>query len=415
MPEFPTPQALLGDLVSMKSYTAQGQSDIVEYIRHFNQRWDLGELNVHEFPESAKLSSKKDPKPRNITIDIGEGTEETVIFHGHFDTVPPEDYPKDFDRKPHELTLNEKGDVAYGLGTYDMLGGVASYLLAAKDLQVATHRKVRILLVWGEENQSEGTHAALHPENDLVGDASCLVSTEIPVGGELGDDPKLYIGRPGRIGLDMTIKGEAMHSNKVQRSMMGALTKVRNAVAILALKDLRFEEHQDDPHSLLPESSVMPGISSTNNPRSLSVVSRESTALNVFYSNPNLDYASIQRIVYDEIQRVLSDENFTLNREKGRVLPFTQPWLEDVQNPFVQIAQEYASKAYNRPVELSGARGVADEPIIVHHKNIPAVCFPPMGTGEHTRYECVNLPSIEYRVVPFLRDIAAHQGLLVEQ
>ena len=93
-----------------------------------------------------------------------------------------------------------------------MLGGVAAMLEAAHTMRVATRRNVRMLLVDLEEDQSQGTHAAMHPAHDLVEGATCVVSTEIPVGATLNDRANLYIGRTGRVGLPLTVFGPAMHT-----------------------------------------------------------------------------------------------------------------------------------------------------------------------------------------------------------
>ncbi len=411
--EFPSTQDVLGELIAVKSFTQQGQVNMVNVIKQMNDRWIHGDLKIHEFPTGASFADQ-DPRPRNITIDFGDGEEELVIFHGHFDTVPPPEEYKGFKRNPHELIVDERNsDIVYGLGAYDMLGGVTAYLKAARELQVATHRKIRILLVWGEENQSEGTHAALHPDNDLLDGASCVVSTEIPVKGQLEDPPAIYIGRQGRVGLDVTIEGPSTHSGGVTHEMLDGLSWTRDAKAKLALNGFRFSEHPYD--AKLGKPILVPGRWGSINPQALSVVTEGRFQINAFYTDPELTKTEIQHMVREAIRSALGDDNFTVKFEKRHSeIPFTKPWLETEDSPFVRNAHMLAGEVYNQPVAIKAAKPVADEAIIAHAKHIPAIVFPPLGTGEHTRNECVSVGSIDYRVIPFLKKIASFPGKLTE-
>jgi hypothetical protein len=412
MPEFPSVREILGMLVEKRSYTPRGQRDIAEEIVQFANRWSLGDARLVEFPPAAKFAEKS-PKPCNVTIDIGQGSDECVVFLGHFDKVPPTDYPSDFERNPDQLIQDEEHhDICYGLGSYDMLAGCAAYLAAARDLQVATHRRIRILLVWGEENQSEGTHAALHSSQDLLEGASCAISTEVPVGAELGDHANLYIGRPGRVGLQLRVQGPTMHSGRVRREILHTLAPHRDAMVTLALEQLRFPEHPNDPLHLMPESLCVPDEWRSKRPHSLTVPSEGIKNYDVLFTHPGLDPTAIHSIVHRAVRGALGDDNFTLLLEPDRELPFTKPWLEEPHYTIVRHGLRYASEVYNKDATLKAGRGVADEAIVVHSKHIPAISFPPEGTGEHTRNERVRISSVEQRVVPFLQKIAAHDGLL---
>lgn len=412
MPAFPSTREILGELVGFRSYTPPGRRAIAEYIAQFARRWSLGEVRLVEYPARAN-GANASPKPCNVVIDIGQGTDETVLVHGHFDKIPPDDYPPDFHRDPDQLIPDpEDPDICYGLGSNDMLGSIAGMLEAARAMRVAHHRKVRLLMVDQEENQSQGTHAALHPDCDLVGDACCVVSNEIAVGGTLADRANLYIGRTGRVGLNLTVFGPAMHSGRVRREMFHALAASREAKARLALENIRFSEHPNDPLRLMPESMCIPGDGRSGQRRSLSVPRSWHDHIDVFYSDPRLDPAAIQHIVWRAIRDCLGDENFSLTYEEGRELPFTKPWLEEPFHPFVLHCLGFAEEVCEGPVQRKAARGVADESIMVHAKHIPAICFPPEGEDEHIRDERVRISSVTRRIVPFLRKVAAFGGRL---
>lgn len=396
----------------MRSYTPEGQRDTADYIVALAKRWSLGAARIVEFPEGAKFADQK-PRPCNVVIDYGNGSGEQVIVHSHFDTVPPTDYPADFSRDPHQLIADQRdSDICYGLGSYDMLGAVAGTLKALHGMRIAKHRRIRALFVWGEEDQSQGTHAALHPADDLLRDATCILSGEIPVGGKLDDDPKLLIGRTGRVGLRLEVHGEQLHSGAVRRRDLKDIAVLRMGKAVEAAVSTMFAEHPHDPLKLMPESLCIPRLPGALDPGSMSVVAAQFQNFDVLYTNPDLSATDIQGIVRDVIARVVPPEVFTLHLERGRQLPFTKPWLEDPNHRFVRRMQDIASAVSGRGVPLAAGRGVADESIMVHAKSIPCVTFPLQGSGEHGRNEGVRISSIDQRYIPFIRQAAAYEGSL---
>ncbi len=375
------------------------------------QRWGLGDVRLVEFPDGAAFAEKK-PRPRNIVIDVGEGGDELLVIQGHKDKVLPDGYPKNFHRNPDELTEDANDpDICYADGAFDMLGGLAGALQALLRLRLWARRRMRLLIVTGEESQSQGAHAAIHRSNDLLDGASCLASVEIPVGSSLQDEPALYIGRPGRVGLRIRIHGPAMHSGKFRRKDYGQIASTREAMVRQRLGEIFFPEHPNDPLQLMTESLCVPDEAHSRKPGSLTVISEYGFDINVFYSHPGLSPTEIQAIVHKKIRDILGDDNFTVTFQEGRRTPFIPPYLEMEHHPYVQNALDVTAKIHGKRLRLKAARGVADESIFVHAKHCPCVIYPPEGEGEHTRDECVRISSIG-RVEQFVRLMAAHEGLL---
>ena len=436
MPEFPSVQEVLGDLVSLKSYTPEGRRAVTQYIVDFTHRWqtDLqAEAQLMPFPGGC-----------NVIVDVGVGVRhasEVLLGHAHFDKVDPDDYPKNFDRDPDQLITDSKNpDICYGLGSYDMLGSVAGFLCGLRKLQLAKHRHLRILFADLEEKGSDGTHwmvrpmepayeemgvnaenpyrgISIPPGKDLLHDIgpgnACLLSNEIPVGGSLDDTPGIYIGRTGRVGLHLDVMGEGMHSGKVRRSQFPHMVSHRESVAKLALEGVHFPEHETDHAHLMPESLCVARDWYATRRSSLSVPSSGIIEIDVFYTNPSITKTDIQRIVRSHLARTLGDDNFILTfNDRGRRFPFTKPWLELPNHPFVQHAQRFGSEVYNQSIPLRAASGVADEAIIVHAKNVPAICFPMEGQDEHIRTECVRISSITQRFIPLFHKLGAYDRSL---
>ena len=87
----------------------------------------------------------------NILAQKGQGKNALLIF-GHLDTVSITDKTK-WKTDPFVLTTN--GDRLYGLGAWDMKGGIASILTAVKDFEPNNY-KLKLAFVVDEENYSLG-------------------------------------------------------------------------------------------------------------------------------------------------------------------------------------------------------------------------------------------------------------------
>lgn len=412
MPEFPSTKELLGDVVALKPYTLAGQRDAAEYIHHLVNRWGLGMIRVVEFPETAKLS-QGDPKPRNILIECGEGSDEAIVCHTHFDTVPPEDFPPDFDRLPHDLTEDARNpDICLANGSFDNLSHVVSDLIAARRMKLWKGRKIIFASVSGEEQQSQGTHALFHPDflsgaNPIL-QADGFISGEIPVKSKITDPQTVLIGRPGRVGLHLEVFGEAFHSGALVRDHFDDLASTREAKVKIHLKNIYFPEHQNDPMHLMPESLCQPGTWKSNEPKSMTVASRATLELDVIYTHPGLSQTEIHGIVYREVAKILGDEDFSLTFQPGRELPFTKPYLDHPDHPFVQRGLEISAAIQGEWREPKAGRGTADEPILVHESHKPCIIYSAQGEGEHSRHEKVSIASIERRA-EFIERAAAYE------
>jgi len=428
MPEFPSTRAILSELVAQESHTPQGQRAKAEYLVDFANRWELGNARLVEFPEGAKFADQK-PRPCNVVIEIEPTVSslgrENLLVLNHFDTVPPVSYPTETERTPHQLfPSRDDPDVCYGNGGYDDLQGVVANLVTARQLlgRKDIRHRIRFLLVGGEEDQSQGIHAALHPDQDLVGDATCIVSNDIPVGAHIDDPAILGIGRQGRIGLRIVLRGDNMHSGKYRpQEDVRRIACTIDGYAKIAIPQITFPERPEEQfRHLMPPSYCVARKWGSADPQSMSIPAEATIDIDVLYGNPELDETTIIDHVRTVLEGVFSrnglpPHSFHLLREAGRVLPFTKPFLEHPDHTFVKIVQRIMGKVVGKAVGLQVFRGTADTPIAVHKKKKPAVIFSADGDGEHTADERVRVSSIDKRVVPVLMALATHDGSLTNE
>ncbi len=426
MANFPSPTQIIEELNDNNSFIdplsphpRQGEVEAAKYIYDLAQKFSLGNAHIVPLPRTPTFDpyTKVEPALSNVVIDVGEGTEEILFFHGHFDVVPP----KDYHGKSHDIVRRPDGELR-GLGSYDMLPGVAAILTALRGIQVAKHRRIRAILVCGEENDSEGTHAAFDRTKNLFNFAGrrAALSTEITVGATINDPYHLVVGRPGRYTYDLLLEGLMRHSGEADIEDLDKMTLQRLAAADRAAANsaLKFPKHPNDTDKLFDKNArIALEHAHTAKPGSLSTPGDGEARFNVHYANPSLTAADIQLMIHESIKEALGDEHFILGKTE-RTVPWLRPWLERVdEGSFARSVQSIASKVVSERsrkqqyVQFRAGKGVADENIISQH-GIPIMCIPPQGEGAHKEVERSNVNSVTEFQTPVLQAAAAYDGVL---
>jgi acetylornithine deacetylase len=112
-----------------------------------------------------------------------------LVFSTHLDTVPP------------YIPLTEDADAIHGRGSCDAKGVAAAMIAAAERLAEQGERRIGLLFLVGEENGSDGAHAAvaLEPRGRFL------------INGEPTEN-RLSIGQKGALRVDLEAAGRAAHS-----------------------------------------------------------------------------------------------------------------------------------------------------------------------------------------------------------
>ncbi|MDD4628070.1 MAG: M20/M25/M40 family metallo-hydrolase [Candidatus Peribacteraceae bacterium] len=430
MPEFPSARELLGELVARESHTPKGARALAEFIENFARHWDLGAVTVHPYPPNAEFAEQM-PPPVNMTIDINpENTVQPgeMLWYGHYDSIDPKtNYLPGYQGDPYQLTLDRNDpDIAGGLKSADQAAGLTSMLLAAQQLRAhrsSIRHSARCLLVPGEEGQSHGIYAALDPQNNLVSGSRCAISTDIEVGTNINDPPLICIGRPGRVGLRLVVKGKGMHTGNVHKADPMELVSTREALVRLCLKDIIFPQ-RDEQHfrDLMPPTSAVAkdwraGDPNAAKQENMSIPHIAIIDVDVINGNPALDPASIIAIIRSAVDETLQrhgidDPNVvTYLKEPGRRTPFIKPYLEHPDHTWVKTVMKCMQTSSGiKPLVKSG-NGTAESGVIAHLAGISTVILPPICEGEHTENERVRLSSI-VRNAATLKELALHPAPL---
>ena len=146
-----------------------------------------------------------DGRPNILADNQKDG--KAILFYGHIDTV---DVVPGWTRGPFELTI--EGNKGYGLGAYDMKGGMVAFLTAVK----GATRHIKIFLAIDEENISAGAWDVLKQRKDFFEDVELIISAEPNFGLGLNG---ITVGRTGRVIFTITSKGKPVHIAKFEEGI----------------------------------------------------------------------------------------------------------------------------------------------------------------------------------------------------
>jgi acetylornithine deacetylase/succinyl-diaminopimelate desuccinylase-like protein len=115
------------------------------------------------------VTQKVDKNRYNIIVEKGKGSQ-NLILYSHLDTVAVAD---GWLTNPFNLKLNK--DKAFGLGAWDMKGGMAVNIFTFLNFPPKNY-KLKLVFCVDEENISKGAYRLV--DSDFIRDIQCVISTE---------------------------------------------------------------------------------------------------------------------------------------------------------------------------------------------------------------------------------------------
>lgn len=182
------------------------------------------------------------PNGPTLTGIIGENrNKKPIVFSGHMDTVFKTGTIKE---RPFKIVDGK----AYGPGVLDMKGGIVIALYTIKALNHIGYdnRPIKIAFC-GDEEQGHFMSNAGDVLSEYVKDALCCFNMETGL-----IDNSICIGRKGRIGCDLEIRGASSHAGNDFASGV-------NAVEEAAFKILEFRKLTDIENGTTCATTVVNG------------------------------------------------------------------------------------------------------------------------------------------------------------
>lgn len=219
-------ETLVSDLVRIETENPPGNE---RACAEFIHEW----LSDHGI--EAMLIEKPQPDRPQVAARVGQG-EPTVVLNGHIDVVPAGDREQ-WTHDPYGGVV-EDGQL-YGRGSADMKTGLASAMLAARDLSSAIEA--------GDLDGSLVMHAAIGEE---TGEPGTKVLLEEGFDGEYGvvlepTDFRTATCAKGLGWYEITVAGEPSHASQPDRGT-NAITDARVVLGTLSEYDQRLRNREDD-------------------------------------------------------------------------------------------------------------------------------------------------------------------------
>lgn len=355
-------------LVRYRSYTPHAAQSAMEFIHGWLEARGLETTRYDGAGPNGELVS--------LVAKVGSG-EPRILFHGHADVVPADDYQFE----PYE----ENGELL-GRGVYDMKGALAAMMYAVLDLHNSgCGATVELLVVPDEEREYDGLKGSeILVNKGHVGD---LLITGEPTDFHIGTQAK------GVLDVRVTLAGKSAHGSQPWLGQNAILMAYEHFGRV---KELAFAKERSElfPYPSINLARIIGG----------DVINRVPDR-----AAYDLDIRYLPGQKPEEILRQIRRIGMPAEVE---VLHSVEPTYVTRRNPYVKALREVAARHYHgNPVGV-GRHGASDI-VYFQRAGIPGVEFGPLGGGHHGPTEYVVSESLEaYRkmLVEFVEIVGKNGG-----
>lgn len=333
-------------------------------------------LFVEKFLRKLKYKTRRQYIGRNrfnVIGEIGKGSP-SILFYGHLDTV---DVCEGWETNPFELKV--KNDVAYGLGVYDMKGGLVAILETLKRFR-PKNLKIKVAFGVDEENISEGAHFLV--SSGWLKDVDFAIVPEAATTYENLGPKMIILGRRGRVAIKIIVRGKSAHGAQPD---LGINAIEEASKIIQGLKRLKLRSHK-----LLGKSTVCP-LKFESKVDSLSVPDFAEIVIDRHLVPPETEES-----VLKEMREMVESLHLRARVEVKfveRNTPFLMPYITPKNNPFVKVVANVVKRRFGEVLYGYGL-SVADENYFGARAKIPVVVLGPKGGNCHAPNEWVSISSI---------------------
>ena len=295
----------------------------------------------------------------SVIVRSGRGNGPSLLLCGHLDTVGT-------DRVDRPFSPRIDGDRLYGRGAYDMKGGFAAALVAAKNAK-DVNGEVIVAAVADEEHASIGVQEILR---HVHADAAIVTEpTEL----------RVATAHKGFVWTELVIIGRAAHGSRPHLGI-DAITKSERILG--AFRQLNSQLGERPPHPLLGNGNVHASLIAGGREESTiperCVITMERRTL------PGERVADIEQEITTLLQDCrIADADLTVT---ARTILSREPFQTDADAPIVRAV---ANLVEGDPSPV-GVSYWADSAFI-SGAGIPTVLFGPDGDGAHAAVEWVSL------------------------
>jgi acetylornithine deacetylase len=358
--------ALLSDLVAIDSVNPSlvpggaGEAEIAAFVA----RW------ARDAGLEAELLEGTPGRPSVLVRARGAGRGRTLLLCGHLDTVNVEGM-----RDPHAPRV--EGDRLHGRGAYDMKGGLAAALIAAREAAtLGLGGDVVVAAVADEEHASIGIQEALDALGDEPDAAVVTEPTEL----------EIAVAHKGFVWSEVEVTGRAAHGSRPHLGV-DAIAKMGAVLAELGRLDGALAERT---HPLLGRASVHAstiegGVELSSYPARCALGLERRTLPGETGDDVERELAALLDRCRAADPALEASQRTLLVREPFEIAPDAE---------LVGVLADAATAVLGRPARVGGVSYWADSAFVAA-AGIPTALFGPGGEGAHAVEEWVSLADTE--------------------
>lgn len=323
-------------------------------------------LGVFLFNYLSKLGfecEKQEVEPGRFNILAQRGSNPKVLFYGHLDTTP---ITREKEWLTEPLILTEKEGNLYGIGAYDMKGGIAAFLTALTQSKAAS----KVFLAVDEENISKGAWHAVEHKKGFFEEIELIISAEPNFGYGM---ETLTTERSGRCIFSLNIVGKGVHIAEYEKGVD----------AVLLLRDF-IDKLYNLRGELVRQTGTVIQIRKVNGEsKGMSVCGEIEVEVEALIGSED----SIENV-----QRTIQDQTEFEVKVKHRETPYltgykfnTFPYQEELKSVIKNVTKS--------EMRLASRASVGDDNVLAT-LGIPVITWGPDGGCAHTPNEYVEKDSI---------------------
>jgi succinyl-diaminopimelate desuccinylase len=310
-----------------------------------------------------------------LAATVGAASGPTIVLHGHLDVVPG---------RPEQFQPRIDGDRLIGRGAYDMKGGLAAMMCAARELAAQSEVRVHFVCVSDEESDEPFDRGSDY----LVAKG---YTGDFAITGE-PTDLRIGVQAKGVLALRIEVTGTAAHGSTPWMGDNAVLKAVDVFRSIQAMPFAREASELFDRPSISLGRII--GGDRINKVPDFCAIDVDIRYL------PGQDSDEILEAI-----RAIPDTAVTVVFSRGAV-------IVDRDDPHVHALAAVISD-WTPADRISVGRDGASDVNSFIEAGVPAVEFGPVGGGHHGPDEWVSIPSLErYRcaLVEFVRSVPQTVG-----
>lgn len=363
-------EAILKKLVSLRSFVPY-ENEPYSFLNSF--------LRNQGFKVTKQLVSEN---RFNILAERGKG-KNCILFYMHLDTVSP---PRGYLGAPLELRKN--GDKFFGLGCFDMKGGIAA-LLSILNSSEFQNRKIKLAFCIDEEGLSEGVYKLIN--SAFIKDvavAFCPEACIVPPDWSL--PIMIIIGGRGRCVVEIKVPGKTVHGAQD----LGGINAIEQSVILI--KNLYSFRSKNDLN-MGKGSFFVRSIHSNN--KGLSIPDLAIIEVDyqlVLGESPKSIEVNLKAFIKNLYQKNILDRSLQgklVVQLKQRKTPYISPYVVSKNNSYVRLVENLSRFQFGK-ADFDYTKSVADQNVLAN-TGVPIITIGPIGGNAHQVEEWVSASSLK--------------------